>query len=211
MRARLDRDPAAMRLRSRRRSAGRARRRTSRIAEPDRWHRRRRPVEEPDPRRPVRLDRPPATAMMFGGVSKITGAVDGLAAPPQPDRPRIAGSRRHALAIGARQQQRIAVEPVTPPLASGSENPSATKLRRSRSNSRRVDGVAAAARQAQDRPVVAPGSRGDPARASPRLRSLASASMSSRISHAGCGLAELLQRGSPPQAARVGGILPEIV
>ena len=46
-----------------------------------------------------------------GALEQHRRAFHGLAAPPQPHGSRIARGRRHALAKGARQQQRVGVEP----------------------------------------------------------------------------------------------------
>ena len=101
---------------------------------------------------------------------------------------------------------------LAPPLASGRTKPSVDEALRARGRTR-------AARRRRCRRATGAGSRGRACRAAwlapPQIQSspsaAASASRSSRTSHRGCVVAEALQRGAPPQAARMLGVLPEIV
>ena len=135
-----------------------------------------------------------------------------LAALPALDEARVARiGERAGAEIGA-DEDRVAVQPDHVGLglgqaeAAGHELPGRTSRTRAPPARRR--------RRATARPGSAcspgPGTRRRP-RPSSRLRLRPSASRSSTVSQAGCALAVFGQRGAPPQAARVVGVLPEVV
>ena len=133
------------------------------------------------------------------------------AAPPQPHGPGVAGAGRHALAVGARQEQRVPVEPFDAALrfrqveSIGHEGLGAD-LELSQHG-----GVAAAARQAEDGAVVRArqgrGAGPDPVFIFACRKRV---EIENDLPLWPLGL-EALQRRASPQAARVAGVLPEIV
>ncbi len=134
----------------------------------------------------------------------------GLAAPPQPHGPRVTRCRRHALAMGARQQQRVGIEPVGAALRLRQRKAIRDEALRRHVELAQHHGVAAAARQAQHRARAA-GQRGDLAQQPVfALARCELVDIQHGLPRRTC-FAKFVQRSPPPQAARVGGVLPEIV
>ena len=169
-------------------------------------------LDKPDRFRPRRRGRQSAHSPMLSGVvSNMIGAVSEIgSAPPQPHRARIARGGRHVLAqrtTAAACRDRARRRRPWPPAA---RNRRATKLLRGEIELAQHHRIGAAARQHQDGAVV--GAR-DRRRAAPRpvlvflRRQRVEVEEDVPVRLLG---AEAVERGPPPQAARVLGILPEI-
>ena len=123
----------------------------ARIAEPGVEVEEIKPVDVPDPRRSCGVVNAAGHAHAVGRCLEDNRcAIDRLAASPLPDGSGIAGSRRHALAMGARQQQRIGIDPGDAAFRFRQHEAAVDEGLCIEVEFPQRDGIAAAARQAHD-------------------------------------------------------------
>ena len=212
LRAALRHQPPAMGLDGDIRRQLELRLRTAAVAHPEDRIEEARLVDEPDRFGTLRAvdGRPQAHA--FGRrLDQHRRRIDIRSAPPQPDRPRIARRRRHVLAVGARQQQRVPVQPVGAALGLRQIEAVANEGFGWDVELAQHGRIAAPARQTEDCQIVRARQR---RRAMPHPVLLFLLRQGVDIQDdlpARLLRAEAVERRPPPQAARVLGILPEIV
>ncbi|MGY3405168.1 hypothetical protein ACVWZV_001281 [Bradyrhizobium sp. GM5.1] len=187
------------------------RRRTVCVAQPERMIEEVDLVDDPAARgRSGVVDDAGDRHMIGRGLDDHLRLIDRLAAPPQSNRPGISRARRHAFAMGARQQQRVGIEPIGAALGFRQRKSVRNETLGVEVEFPQGDGIAATARQPQNG-ARASRLRGDAAQ-QPVLAFACRELVD--IQHdfpRRMRFAKLREGSLPPQAARVGGVLPEIV